>query len=299
MALRVSQSAQSCTNYSPPVLWPCVDVRRGNSPSRLHRGRRPPTFNNLAAPEPPTLYNIPGSQDPHPLNPRRPRRLPSRFDRAFERALSCRSRRVRAAGRTATAAICSRPSNLVWCGDAMMGLQGCLRSVSPGCAPTAASRLAARAGRSSFVLRRIGAPGFGRLSRPPSPLPSLRLALRSPGSSLLTARPHLRAAAALSAAGLGVFTPPAGVARVLIARDDDAAGRAGAERLDARCRERGFAVATLVPAHGDFNDDLIAFGAERLGARIDAAEASLTTTGQRPEPHRGQPPQQPIHPSCL
>ena len=52
-------------------------------------------------------------------------------------------------------------------------------------------------------------------------------------------------------------------------------------------------------ARGDFNDDLIAFGAERLGARIAAAEASLTTTGQRPEPHRGQPPQQPIHPSCL
>ena len=117
--------------------------------------------------------------------------------------------------------------------------------------------------------------------------------------SLLTARPRLRAAAALSAAGLGVFTPPAGVARVLIARDDDAAGRAGAERLDARCRERGLAVATLVPTHGDFNDDLVAFGAERLGARIAAAEASLTTTGQRPEPHRGQPPQQPIHPSCL
>ena len=105
--------------------------------------------------------------------------------------------------------------------------------------------------------------------------------------SLLTARPRLRAAAALSAAGLGVFTPPAGVARVLIARDDDAAARAGAERLDARCRERGLAVATLVPARGDFNDDLIAFGAERLGARIAAAEASLTTTGQRPEPHRG------------
>ena len=117
--------------------------------------------------------------------------------------------------------------------------------------------------------------------------------------SLLTARPHLRAAAALSAAGLGVFIPPAGVARVLIACDDDAAGRAGAERLDARCRERGLAAATLVPARGDFNDDLIAFGAERLGARIAAAEASLTTTGQRPEPHRGQPPQQPIHPSCL
>ena len=96
--------------------------------------------------------------------------------------------------------------------------------------------------------------------------------------SLLTAQPALRAAAALSAAGLGAFTPPAGVARVLIARDNDPAGRDAAERLLARCRARGLAAAVLVPERGDFNDDLIACGAQALGARLAAACADLVTT---------------------
>ena len=96
--------------------------------------------------------------------------------------------------------------------------------------------------------------------------------------SLLTAQPALRAAAALSAAGLGAFTPPAGVERVLIARDNDPAGRDAAERLLARCRARGLAAVVLVPERGDFNDDLRAGGAQALGARLDAACADLVTT---------------------
>ena len=55
--------------------------------------------------------------------------------------------------------------------------------------------------------------------------------------SLVTAAPSLRAAAALSAAGLGAFTVPAGVEGVLIARDDDPAGappRSGCMRAAAR-----------------------------------------------------------------
>ena len=99
--------------------------------------------------------------------------------------------------------------------------------------------------------------------------------------SLLTAQPALRAAAALSAAGLGAFTPPAGVARVLIARDNDPVGRDAAERLLARCRARGLAAAVLVPERGDFNDDLIACGAQALGARLAAACADASGRGGR------------------
>ena len=91
--------------------------------------------------------------------------------------------------------------------------------------------------------------------------------------SVLTARPALRAAAALSAGGLGAFNPPEGVTRVLVARDHDSPGVASAERLQARCRARGIPVAGLVPNHGDCNDDLPADGPDALGARIDRALA--------------------------
>ena len=81
--------------------------------------------------------------------------------------------------------------------------------------------------------------------------------------------------------GLGGYTPPEEVERVLIARDGDAAGAAGAERLADRCRARGLAVAVLVPTHGDCNDELIARGAASLGARIDAALSLLAGGGPR------------------
>ncbi len=93
--------------------------------------------------------------------------------------------------------------------------------------------------------------------------------------SVLTARPELRAAAALSAGGLGGYTAPEGTVRVLIARDGDAPGAAGAERLEARCRARGIPVAVLAPTHGDCNDELRAAGAASLGARIDTALSRL------------------------
>ncbi len=89
--------------------------------------------------------------------------------------------------------------------------------------------------------------------------------------SLVTARPSLRAAAALTAASLGAFTPPAGVERVLIARDGDRAGRDAAKRLHARCLARGLAATVVAPAHGDFNDDLRALGPAAVAARLDAA----------------------------
>ena len=91
--------------------------------------------------------------------------------------------------------------------------------------------------------------------------------------AVLTARPALRAAAALSAGGLAVLDPPEGTGRVLIARDGDAAGVTCAERLEARCRARGIPVAVLAPERGDCNDDLVADGPDALGARIDRALA--------------------------
>ena len=86
--------------------------------------------------------------------------------------------------------------------------------------------------------------------------------------SLVAAVPAIPAAAALSAGSLGAFAPPSGLARLVIARDNDAEGARAAERLRRRCRELGIAAAAVVPRRGDFNDDLIAFGAQALAAGI-------------------------------
>ena len=59
-----------------------------------------------------------------------------------------------------------------------------------------------------------------------------------------------------------------GAARLLIAADRDAAGRRAAARLKARAMEQGLAAVVLVPAHGDFNDDLAALGPRALAARL-------------------------------
>ena len=57
--------------------------------------------------------------------------------------------------------------------------------------------------------------------------------------SLVTAVPAITAAAALSAGGLGAFTPPAGIARLVVACDNDAAGESAALRLRRRCAAMG------------------------------------------------------------
>ena len=86
--------------------------------------------------------------------------------------------------------------------------------------------------------------------------------------SLVTAMPDTVAAAALSAGSLGAFAPPAGVTRLVIARDNDPEGERAAERLVRRCA--GARVATLVvaPEGDDFNDDLVALGPQALAARL-------------------------------
>ena len=86
--------------------------------------------------------------------------------------------------------------------------------------------------------------------------------------SLVAAVPAIPAAAALSAGSLGAFAPPSGLARLVIARDNDAEGARAAQRLRRRCGGLGIPTAVVVPEHGDFNDDLIAFGAQALAARV-------------------------------
>ena len=86
--------------------------------------------------------------------------------------------------------------------------------------------------------------------------------------SLVTAVPEITAAAALSAGSLGAFAPPPGLARLVIARDNDEDGALAAERLARRCARAGVAATVIVPAGNDFNDDLVALGAAALRARF-------------------------------
>ncbi|MXY41611.1 MAG: hypothetical protein F4027_10470 [Rhodospirillaceae bacterium] len=86
--------------------------------------------------------------------------------------------------------------------------------------------------------------------------------------SLITAVPEITAAAALSAGSLGAFAPPPGLARLVIARDNDEDGALAAERLARRCARLGIAATIVVAAGNDFNDDLVDFGAAALRARL-------------------------------
>ena len=89
--------------------------------------------------------------------------------------------------------------------------------------------------------------------------------------SLITAVPGINAAAALSAGSLGAFAPPPGVARLVVARDNDAEGERAAQRLARRCTRAGVAVTVIVSRGDDFNDDLLTFGPDALAACTAAA----------------------------
>ena len=86
--------------------------------------------------------------------------------------------------------------------------------------------------------------------------------------SIVTAVPGITAAAALSAGSLGAFAPPEGIARLVIARDNDCEGERAAERLARRSARAGVAAAVIAPEGGDFNQDLLALGADALAAHI-------------------------------
>ena len=95
--------------------------------------------------------------------------------------------------------------------------------------------------------------------------------------SLVTASPEITAAAALSAGSLGAFAPPAGVTRLVIARDNDPEGERAAERLARRCARAGVAATVIVPRGSDFNEDLLTFGPDALAAWTAAALADRET----------------------
>ena len=86
--------------------------------------------------------------------------------------------------------------------------------------------------------------------------------------SIVTAIPDTVAAAALSAGSLGAFAPPAGITRLVIARDNDPEGERAAERLARRCACAGVAAVVVAPSGEDFNSDLVELGAPALRARL-------------------------------
>ena len=86
--------------------------------------------------------------------------------------------------------------------------------------------------------------------------------------SVVTAIPDTVAAAALSAGSLGAFVPPAGVTRLVIARDNDPEGERAAERLARRCACARVDAVVVAPSGDDFNSDLVALGAPALRARL-------------------------------
>ena len=86
--------------------------------------------------------------------------------------------------------------------------------------------------------------------------------------SVVTALPDTVAAAALSAGSLGAFAPPPGLARLIVARDNDPEGERAAERLARRCARAGVAPLVIVPQGNDFNDDLVSLGPAALRARL-------------------------------
>ncbi|MFG1182620.1 DUF7146 domain-containing protein [Xanthobacter versatilis] len=86
--------------------------------------------------------------------------------------------------------------------------------------------------------------------------------------SLRTALPSLPMAAALSAAHLAVVAFPPGLRRLYIVRDTDSAGDKAQDSLIARANAATIEAIVLSPALGDFNEDLRAFGVDRVRAEL-------------------------------
>lgn len=95
--------------------------------------------------------------------------------------------------------------------------------------------------------------------------------------SLRQVMPAIPAIAGLSAAHLAAIHFPAGLKRLYVARDDDPAGAGALKTLTGRGILAGIEVVPIEPRLGDFNDDLRAFGRERLAAclrtQLAAADA--------------------------
>ena len=88
--------------------------------------------------------------------------------------------------------------------------------------------------------------------------------------SLRCALPSMPMIAALFANHLAALLLPTGLRRLYIARDNDPAGRYTAETLAERSHAAGIETLPLIPALGDFNDDLRQLGLSALadGVRL-------------------------------
>ena len=86
--------------------------------------------------------------------------------------------------------------------------------------------------------------------------------------SLKALMPAMPMVAALSASRLAGLALPPGLARLYVACDQDAAGWRACERLRQRAQAEDFAVLPLLPARGDFNEDLCAIGPSALVAAL-------------------------------
>lgn len=95
--------------------------------------------------------------------------------------------------------------------------------------------------------------------------------------SLRCVMPSMPMIAGLSANHLAAMLLPNGLRRLYIARDNDPAGRHAAETLAERAHAAGIEVLLLIPALGDFNDDLRQLGlsalADGVRVQIDRADA--------------------------
>jgi len=97
--------------------------------------------------------------------------------------------------------------------------------------------------------------------------------------SLRQAMPMMPAIAGLSAAHLAAILFPVGLKCLYVARDDDPAGARALKTLIGRAILAGIEVMSLEPRLGDFNDDLRAFGRERLAAAL-RPQLKAADTGQ-------------------
>ena len=103
--------------------------------------------------------------------------------------------------------------------------------------------------------------------------------------SLRCLLPTLPMIAALSANHLAALLLPSGFRRLYITRDNDPAGRQAAETLAERAHAAGVEVLPLIPALGDFNDDLRQLGlsalADGVRLQIDRADAERFLISKR------------------
>jgi len=76
--------------------------------------------------------------------------------------------------------------------------------------------------------------------------------------------------AALSAAHLAAWEFPSGLRRLIIASDNDDAGRGASRCLDARARALGIEAATVTSLRADFNSDRGFLSGSQFKRRVES-----------------------------